>query len=63
MTPKPANGWTVKETFTGEWAAFPTDPSHPDWACLCKHQASLVRACDYTYLRGPLSNKPGEIQE
>lgn len=57
MTPKPANGWTVKETTTGEWAAFPSNP-HPDWAYLCKRQATLVRACEYTYRVGPLSDEP-----
>lgn len=63
MSAKPANGWTVKETFIGGWAAFPSDPRHPDWAYLCKRQASFVRACEYTYLVGPLSDEPGEVQK
>ena len=63
MTPKPANGWAVRETFSGMWAAFPSDVLHPDWDNLYKHQDSLVHACEYTNLIGPLSNKPGEIRE
>lgn len=63
MTPKPANGWTVKNPFDGTWAAFPSDSSHPDWDNLAKFQPSLVLACDYTYLVGPLSGVPGEVQQ
>lgn len=63
MSAKPANGWTVKETIFGKWAAFPSDTSHPDWVNLCKHQGSLTHACDYTYLVGPLSDEPGEVQK
>lgn len=63
MTPKPANGWTVKSPFDGVWAAFPSDNSHPDYDNLAKLQPSLVLACGYTYLVGPLSDEPGEVQQ
>lgn len=63
MTPKPANGWTVKEPVDGTWAAFPSDSSHPDWEDLFRYQDTLVHACDYTYLVGPLSDQPGEVAE
>lgn len=63
MTPKPANGWTVKEVLDGVWTAFPSDTIHPDWNNLYKYQDSLTHACEYTYLIGPLSDKPGEVQK
>ena len=61
MTPKPADGWTVKEPIDGTWAAYPSDVCHPDYDPLAKFQPSLVLACDYTYLVGPLSDEPGEV--
>lgn len=63
MTPKPANGWTVTEVLDGVWAAFPSDIIHSDWDNLYKHQDSLNHACEYTYLVGPLSDEPGEVQK
>lgn len=61
--PKPANGWLVKQPLDGTWAAMPADASHPDWHDLFKFQPSLVLACDYTYLVGPLSDQPGQVED
>lgn len=61
--PKPADGWIVKQPLDGTWAAMPADPDHPDWRKLAKFQPSLVLACDYTHLIGPLSNQPGQVED
>ena len=62
-TPKPANGWLVKQPLDGTWAALPADPAHPDYDELAKFQPSLVLACDYTYLVGPLGDQPGQVED
>ena len=62
-TPKPAQGWIVKQPLDGTWAAMPADPDHPDWHDLFRYQPSLVLACDYTYLVGPLSDQPGQVED
>lgn len=61
--PKPAHGWVVKQPLDGTWAASPADPAHPFYDELVKFQPSLVRACDYTYLVGPLSDQPGRVED
>ena len=60
---QPASGWLVKQPLDGTWAAMPADASHPDFYELSKLQPSLVLACDYTYLIGPLSDQPGIVED
>ena len=62
-TTKPANGWIVKQPLGGMWAAMPADPAHPDWHDLLRYQPTLVRACEYTHLIGPLSDQPGQVED